>query len=601
MSAPELYLYNGKITTLDPAHPEAGSLSIRDGRIVAVDAPPDMPAGPETVRLDLRGRRVIPGLNDSHLHVIRAGLYYNLELRWDGIPSLADALRRLKEQADRTPPPHWVRVIGGWNEWQFAEKRMPTLAELNRAAPDTPVMVLHLYDCAMLNRAAMRALGMDNNTPNPPGGLIERDASGKPTGLLIAEPNAFVLYSTIGRAPKLSFEDQLNSSRHFMRELNRFGVTSVSDAGGGWQNYPEDYGVIQQLGRNKEVTVRMAYSLFAQAAGRELEDYTRWIQMIRPGEGDDLLRVNGAGENLVSSAADFENFLQPRPDLKPVMEAELEAVIRALVAAHWPFRIHATYEESIQRFLSVFEKVNQDIPFEGLRWFFDHAETISDASIERVRALGGGIAIQHRMAFQGEYFIRRYGRAAAEAKPPIKHMLAAGIPVGAGTDGTRVASYHPWTCLYWLVSGRTVGGTSITAESNRLDRETALRLYTQGSAWFSGEEERKGMLSTGRMADFAVLSDDYFNVAEEDIRRIESELTLVGGRIVHAAGAFSALSPPLPPVSPSWSPVNTWGGYTHGHHHAGDHDCCSGPAHQHTEILGADGRLWRTGCNCSVF
>ena len=308
-AAADLILHNGRITTLDAKHPAAANLAIKDGRIIGVDDAETYQHGPDTKVIDLQGRRVIPGLNDSHLHVIRAGLYFNLELRWDGVPSLADALRRLNEQAQRTPPPHWVRVIGGWNEWQFAEKRMPTLEELNKAAPETPVIVLHLYDSAMLNRAAMRALGMDSATPNPPGGLIARDASGEPTGLLIAEPNAFILYSTIGRAPKLSFDEQLNSSRHFMREMNRFGVTSVSDAGGGWQNFPEDYGVIRQLAQNGQLTLRIAYSLFAQKAGSELPDYTRWIGMTRPGEGDDMLRVAGAGENLVWSAADFENFL----------------------------------------------------------------------------------------------------------------------------------------------------------------------------------------------------------------------------------------------------------------------------------------------------
>jgi len=315
----------------------------------------------------------------------------------------------LKEQAARTPPPHWVRVIGGWNEWQFAEKRMPTIDDLNRAAPETPVAVLHLYDSLLLNRAALRALGMDANTPNPPGGLIARDAGGNPTGLLLAEPNAFILHSTIARAPRLSCEDQLNSSRHYMRELNRFGVTSVCDAGGGWQNYPEDYGVIRDLARAGQMTPRVAYNLFAQKPGLELEDFRRWIGMTSPGEGDDMLRVNGAGENLVWSAADFENFLQPRPDLRPVMEAELEAVVRALVEARWPFRMHATYDETIDRFLNVFERVNRDVPFDGLRWFFDHAETVTSRNIERVRALGGGLTCGGRS--RGRRSRRRSSRA----------------------------------------------------------------------------------------------------------------------------------------------------------------------------------------------
>jgi predicted amidohydrolase YtcJ len=312
--------------------------------------------------------------------------------------------------------------------------------------------------------------------------------------------------------------------------------------------------------------------------------------MTKPGEGDDMLRVAGAGENLVWSGGDFENFLQPRPDLKPVMESELEAVIRALVAARWPFRIHATYDETIERFLNVFERVNRDIPLAGLRWFFDHAETISERNIERTRALGGGIAIQHRMAYQGEYFIRRFGRAAAQAVPPLKKMLAAGLRVGAGTDGTRVASYHPWTCLYWLTTGKTVGGTQVTTPENLLAREQALRLYTQGSAWFSGEAEKKGTLAEGQFADLAALSDDYLTCADEQIRRIESVLTICDGKIVHADGEFASLNPPLPPVSPNWSPVAKYGGYAN-----------QPPSvHSHTPVFGADGRLWEMGCGCAV-
>jgi predicted amidohydrolase YtcJ len=263
----DLILYNGKISTLDANYPEASNLAIGQGRILAVDDAEGYSSltRESTKRINLNGRRLIPGLNDSHLHVIRGGLFYNLELRWDGVPSISQALEQLKEQADRTPPPQRVRVIGGWNEFQFKEGRMPTLDEINRAAPDTPVFLLHLYDSAMLNRAAIRALGMTDKTPNPPGGLIARDASGQPTGLLIAEPNALILYSTIAKAPKLDFEDQLNSTRHYMRELNRFGLTSMSDAGGGGQNYPEDYAVIQKLAEEDHLTARIAYILIAKS------------------------------------------------------------------------------------------------------------------------------------------------------------------------------------------------------------------------------------------------------------------------------------------------------------------------------------------------
>jgi len=623
MTEVDLILTNGRITTLDRANPEVEALAIAGGRILAAGpAAAIMPlAGPATRVVDLKGRRAVPGLNDSHTHLIRGGLYYNMELRWEGVPSLADALRMLKTQADRTPAPQWVRVVGGWSEFQFAERRMPTLDEINAAAPDTPVFILHLYGRALLNKAAVDVLGFGKDTPNPPGGLIERDAHGMPTGLLIARPSALILYSTLARGPKLPVEQQVNSTRHFMRELNRLGVTSVIDAGGGGQNYPDDYRVIQQLDDAGEMTVRVAYNLFAQKAGSELGDYERWIAMTEPGAGGAYLRMNGAGENLTWSAADFENFLEPRPELAPVMESELEPIVELLAANRWPFRIHATYDESIDRFLSVFERVNGRQPFQT-RFIIDHAETISDRNIDRVAALGGGIAVQHRMAFQGEYFVDRYGAAAAEATPPVAKMLAAGLPVGAGTDATRVASYNPWVSLYWLSSGRTLGGMRLYPERNRVDRTEALRLWTAGSAWFSGEQDVKGTLQAGRYADIAVLSDDYFAVPEEAIKDIVSVLTIVGGRPVHGSGDFQDLAPPLPPPSPDWSPVGLFGGHwTRG---AGDtrpagtapsrharacHDGCGsgcglhGHAHQiaWTTPLPVDdrGAFWGAlGCSC---
>ena len=560
MSA-DLILLNGNFHTIDKAQPLASAVAIKDGKFLAVgDAEAAMRhRGNATQVVDLNGRSVVPGLNDSHIHLIRGGLNYNLELRWEGVPSLADALRMLREQALRTPHPQWVRVVGGWTEFQFAERRMPTLDEINAAAPDTPVFILHLYDRALLNRAALRAVGYTKDTPNPPGGEIQRDAAGNPTGMLIARPNAMILYATLAKGPSLPLDQQVNSTRQFMRELNRLGVTSVIDAGGGFQNYPEDYAIIDQLAREQQLTVRIAYNLFTQNKGKELGDFQRWTDMIKPGQGDDFYRHNGAGEMLVFSAADFEDFLEPRPELAAGMEDELEKVVRHLVSNRWPFRLHATYDESISRMLDVFEKVNREIPFDGLHWMFDHAETISPRNIERVRELGGGLAIQHRMAFQGEYFVDRYGKEAAKATPPVARMLDMGVPVGAGTDATRVASYNPWTALYWLVSGKTVGGLQL-AEAG-LPRETALELWTAGSAWFSNEQDKKGRIKAGQLADLVVLSSDFFSVAEEDIKAIESVMTVVGGKIVYGADEFDPLAPPAIPVLPDWSPVKNVPGH----------------------------------------
>lgn len=608
-------LMNGRFATLDPNKPRASAVLIENGLFAAVGSDSEiMPLADSSTRvIDLDKATVIPGLNDSHTHVIRGGLHYNMELRWEGVPSVADALRMLKEQADRTPAPQWVRVVGGWSEFQFAEQRMPTLDEINAAAPDTPVFILHLYDRALLNRAALRAVGINAQTPEPPGGVIYKDRLGNPSGMLIAEPSALILYSTLAKGPVLPFEDQMNSSRHFQRELNRLGVTSAIDAGGGGQNYPDDYRVIEELHKRGQMTVRIAYNLFAQKAGSEYDDYKQWTSMVEPGSGDAMLRMNGAGENLVWSAADFENFLQPQPALGSAMDKELEHVTRLLVEQRWPFRIHATYDESISQFMDVFERVNRDTPFDGLRFIIDHAETVRPANIERIKALGGGIAIQHRMAFQGEYFVQRYGATEAQFTPPITEMLASDLPVGAGTDATRVASFNPWVALYWLVSGRTIGGLNLYPEERQLEREQALRLWTKGSAWFSGEDQQKGAIAIGEYADLAVLSKDFFAVDEAEIKDITSVLTMVGGDIVHGSDRFKNLAPPLPPASPDWSPVRIYGGHfpnetavahiahtctDHNHAHHGHH------IHHGDHVSGAkplDPFWGAVGCACFAF
>jgi predicted amidohydrolase YtcJ len=563
-TAPDLILHRGLFQTLDGSNPTANAVAIKDGRFTAVGREEDvLPlAGPATEIIDVKGRRVLPGLIDNHLHIIRGGLNFNMELRWDGVRSLADAMAMLKRQIAVTPPPQWVRVVGGFTAHQFAEKRLPTIEEVNAVAPDTPVFLLHLYDRALLNGAAVRACGYTKDTPEPSGGQIVRDAKGEPTGLLLAKPNASILYATLAHGPKLPFEYQLNSTRHFMRELNRLGVTGAIDAGGGFQNYPEDYAVIQKLSEEGQLTIRLAYNLFTQKPKGEKDDFLNWTKTSQYKQGNDYFRHNGAGEMLVFSAADFEDFRQPRPDMSAEMESELDEVVRILAENGWPWRLHATYDETIARALDVFERVDQDIPLSGLNWFFDHAETISDASMDRIAALGGGIAVQHRMAYQGEYFVERYGAGAAEATPPVAKMLAKGIKVSAGTDATRVASYNPWVALAWLVTGKTVGGLRIYPQRNCLDRETALRMWTENVTWFSNEEGKKGRIQVGQLADLIVPDRDYFSCAEDEIADTTSDLTIVGGKVVYASGDFSPFDETAPPPAmPDWSPVRTFGGY----------------------------------------
>ncbi len=560
----DLILRNARVYTGDPKNPAASALAIKDGVFVAVgdDAAVTALVGSATRIVDALHRRVIPGLNDSHQHVIRTGLHFLLELRWDGVPSLRIGLDMLRQQAERTPPGQWVRIVGGWSKEQMFEQRLPTIAELNAAAPDTPVILTHLYQSTLLNRAAVQALGLGPETPELPGGQFVRNHAGEPIGLLIAAPSAMIIYTTLARTPGLSEDDQLVSTRYLLHELNRFGLTSAIDAAGGFQSFPENYRSVINLAQQEDLSVRLAYYLFPQTPGQELDDIHRWIEMIRPGDGDEWLRCNGAGENLAWSLNDYENFAEPRPELSTTSATELDAAARLLLANGWGFRLHATYDETIRADLEVFERIAADGEWpSGTRWLFDHAETVSHETLERIKNLGGAIGIQHRMAYQGGVFADRYGAERAEHSPPIRSMLDLGIRVGAGTDAPRVSSYNPWISLAWLVTGRTVGGRQIYPATNCVSREVAIDMYTTAGADFSGEADRKGTISAGKYADLAILSADYFGVPPEEISSIESVLTIVGGRIVYSAGDYADVAAPLPDIPFDWSPVAHFGAF----------------------------------------
>jgi predicted amidohydrolase YtcJ len=560
-ASPDLIVHNAKVTTLQNGRGEVQAFAVLGEKIVAVGGDGEILAlrAANTRVIDAGGRRVVPGLNDDHFHIVRGGRDYNLELRWDGVESLQRGLQMIQEQAMRTPKGQWVRVMGGWSPYQFKERRMPTIAELNDAAADTPVYVVFAYSEGLLNKAGVAALGLTPAT-KPPGGSTEFVDG----GAIFRQPPA--VYAGIAGLPLLSDEDKLNSTRHYFRELSRFGLTSATDAGATGTPYPGDYRAIETLAAGPKFPIRISNLLFSQQPGTEREFYEKLSTEEKRNVNRAASRLNGyvfegAGEVLVWSAADFEDFMAAPVELGPQMERELAAVTRLIASKQWPIRQHATYDRSISRILDVFEPIFKETGYQA-RWGIDHAETISPRNIARIKAMGGGIAIQDRLAFAGEFFVERYGAEAATHAPPIRQMLDAGIPVGAGTDATRVASYNPWISLYWMVTGKTVGGMQLASPENRLSREEALRLYTVGTAWFSGEEDAKGRIAPGQLADFAILSADYMTVPEEQIRRIESVLTVTGGDVVYSAGPFATFTPePLPPVSPAWSPVAAFGGY----------------------------------------
>jgi predicted amidohydrolase YtcJ len=598
-SPADILITNARVATLNPRAPAASTIAIRGGEIAAIGTAADIEKlrGPGTQVIDAGGRTVIPGLNDGHTHFIRGGLTYTNEVRWDGVPSLAEGMRRVREQARRTPPPHWVQVIGGWTWAQFAEQRYPTLEEINAATGDTPCMIMHLYDRAWLNRAAIRALGWNKDTPNMFGGAIDRDASGNPTGLVMSTTSLASLVSVWLRIPRLSPEDQILSTRHFMREHNRLGVTSVIDAGGGGQNYPDNYAAIAKLAADSQMTLRIGYTLFAQAPGKELDNYTAWSKLVKYGQGNDYYRMVGTGEYILYAAGDVANFAKDYPVPPPgVMEKNFSAVVNYIVAQGWPFRQHTSFDASASRVLDVLEQVNREKPLKGLRWGLDHCEALQPKSLERLAALGGSIAIQNRMSLDGEAFLKKYGAQAAADAPPIARIREMGIPLACGTDANRATSYNPWIGLHWLVTGKTLGGAKLQGDKNLLDRTEALRLYTSGGAWVSGEEAKKGTLEAGKFADLAILSADYFNVPVEQIKDIESMMTMVGGKVVYGAGAFSRLSPPLPPVAQDWLPVREYGEY----YKRGVAEAQNLARAMSQPGIIADGRAWEA-CGCGVF
>jgi len=547
----DLIITNAKVAVMDDNYSIAEAIAVKDGRVLATGTTSDITRyqGENTQAYDAQGKTLIPGLNDSHLHLTRGGRFYNAELRWDGVKTLKHALEMLKEQAERTPEGEWVRVIGGWSPYQFEENRFPT--------PEGNVVRSKLFFNGI-------------SYPIRSARHLTQGEDGKLTGVLLAEPNPTILYARIGALPSLTEEEMINSSKYFYRELNRFGITSGIDAGGGGHKFPKDYIGTKALAEDGEMPIRLSYYLFPQDKGAEYQEFQEWMANNEVGQNGEIhldhgYELEGGGEFLAWSAGDFENFLAPQPLLKdrPTWREDIKRVLRLHVDKGWPFRIHATYGETISQILDVIEEVNEETngKLAQERWLFDHAETVKTEDLQRIKELNGGIAVQARMAYAGEFFVDRYGADAAKDAPPIKKIMEMGIPIGAGTDGTRVASYNPWPALYWLVSGKTVGGLQLAEPANQLSREEALYLYTKGSAWFSKEEDVKGSLEPGQYADFAILSDDYFSVDEEEIKNLESVLTVVGGKVVYGAEEFSDSNTSLPTVIPDWSPIKYYGGY----------------------------------------
>ena len=604
----DVLIENAKIITLDPKMPRAEAIAIAGDRIIGIGARRDLASliSSTTKVIDAGKRTIIPGLNDAHTHFIRAGLTYSQEVRWDGVPALSIGLTMLKEQAARTPAPHWVQVVGGWSPWQFREKRFPTLDEINKATGDVPCFIMHLYDRAFINKAGLRVLGWTKDTPDPFGGLIARDGNGNPTGLLVGTALGLAaLLSVFAKIPKLQPEDQIQSTRHMLREYNRLGVTSLIDAGGGGLNYPDNYATTAKLAADKQLTVRVAYTLMAQRPGQELADYQGWLDKAKLYEGDDYFRLAGAGEYVLWAAGDITNFAKDPAPQPPIMEEKLTEVIKFIAGKGWPFRMHASFDFTAKRILGVLETVHKEIPLDKLRWGLEHGEGLTAPTLERIQKMGGSLGLQNRMSSDGEAYVTKWGKEAAEDAPAFGRIKQMGIPFALGTDGNRAASYNVWVGLQWLVTGQTQGGLKHNADRNLMSREDALRAYSAQGAYISGEEDKKGTLSVGKWADLAVLTDDYLTVPANRISQLSSVLTMVGGKVVYAAGTYAALSPPALKVAPDWLPIGHYASFARTA--AAEQADPTGIKHAQAmideampAIVGADGTQWSAGCGCGL-
>jgi predicted amidohydrolase YtcJ len=528
--APDTILINGKIVVYDAAPAQA--LAVRDGKIAAVGNSTDIRAlaGPATRVVDLGGRTVIPGLIDSHIHAIRAGLSFTTEVHWIGVRTLAEALDRIRAAAKRAPKGAWLIVAGGWTERQFEEDRRPTQGEIAAAAPDHHVYIQQLYSRVLLDPGGYEALGIGRNPDLAARVAAEQDKDGRPTGWLTGDNRA--ISDLFDLLPRPTYAQKVDGTRAFFRALNAVGVTGVSDPGGYNLSIP-DYQPLFQVWRQRELTVRVRYSLSAPRRGRELEDFNELTQMLPMGFGDDWLRFNGIGENVTWGL--YNNDTPTDAQKEALVEVLRWAISRNMTATfHWH------NDRAVHHLLDVLERVNGEAPVARLRWSIAHLNDASPESLKRMKAMGLGWLMQNAFYFRGEAFLGQRGLELARVSPPIVTALKMGIPIGGGTDAHRVMSYNPFVSLRWMLDGKTAGGVAMRAPEELPARIEALRLYTQGSAWFSFDENARGSLAVGQSADLAVLSKDYLTVPTDEIGGIVSLLTMVGGRVVYADGPFAA-------------------------------------------------------------
>ena len=523
-------LFNGKVVTVDTDFSVREAIAIANGKVLATGASAAMKklAGDNARMIDLGGRTVIPGLTDGHIHGVRAALTFSTEVNWVGMRSLKDALEKIRQAAKAQAPGSWIVVAGGWTEEQFAEKRRPTPKDIAEAAPDNPVYIQHLYDWLLLSPKAMEALGIKDDADVAPGGKLERDADNKPTGVMAANGNA--LGKLFDKLPKPTPAQQADGTKAFFREMNSLGITGIVD-GGGVSMYPSSYQTLFKLWHDKELTVRVAYHLCSPKPGSELADQQNLLQLLPQGFGDDWLHFNGPGEILIW--ADWTD-----GDITPDGKARLAELLRWAASKGYSIQLHWNPDRTVHDLLDVVEDIDKDYPVKNLRWSVLHLYGASDDSLKRMQKLGLIWGVQDGLYFGGERLQKDVGVDAAKQLPRIVTALKLGLTVTGGTDAHRVSSYNPFVSLQWYLDGTTIGGVKTRGEEEAPSRRQTLEMYTKNTAYAANEDDKRGTLEPGKLADLAVLSTDYLTAPVSEIGKTTSLLTMVGGKVVYAAGPF---------------------------------------------------------------
>jgi hypothetical protein len=526
---PDLILSNGKIITVDERFTIAQAVAIRGNRIVAVGANAEIAslAGPNTRTVDLRGRAVIPGLIDNHMHLLRAAATWTKELRFEGVTSRKQAADMLRARAKAAGPGGWVYNIGGWTHQQFADDPRPlTREELDQLAPDNPVALQESYYQVFLNSRALQTLGIQANAPDPPEfvkGTIQRDAAGKPTGIIRGDIAA--TRPVAAKLPKVASGELEAATAEMIKDMNRAGLTSVGVPGCS----ADVLEILEKWKTQERLGIRIFCIEGAAAANPEQVDRAlAQMDKMKLFQGDSFIDTIFFGESVYGPLHD------PMFALKSNYSADQLAIWRRLAMEiakdGLPLHVHAELHDTIDAFLDQIDAVNKEHPIKGLRWTLAHINQINAAQLDRMKRLGMYAAVHPWAVINGAIMHEGFGDGAYDM-PPLRDLQNSGIMWGFGTDGTAANQTLPFQTLSFAVTGEMVGGRKVLRQT--ISREDALVAHTRKNAYFVFQEDNLGSIQPGKLADLLVLDRDYLTVPAGQIKDIKPAMTMVGGRFVY--------------------------------------------------------------------